>query len=520
VFLRAITYPTGLIRIDEMTPATRGSHYFSMPVNCTDTAFHGTQNHEFEFDGDQYLDSKTSNTVHFFTLAGSSSQGEIRFVESNSTTIAFKDPAEMPRQWGPAQQGVRVALSLDKLTYAIGEDIPLHIAAQVVSTEQRVYGEPDTMRGAFFTDFSGALHLTLIGEDGVITGNEDGDNLRVGFLGGSSGPPTCPSPLEPGKVYPLERSAELQRLLLKQPGKYRVFVTWSPYPASDPPCSGLDNGTGEKRFRPFVTVASAPLVIEITGKSIAERGVPDIPVYTGWKAQFRVVDTPLGEATALEDMRSHLQWLRLTLTKRQSKDSLQKQMAPGERLGGWRFATQSEVLTFFANFTGSADGHSADPGIERALQHLLGGPLDSSRNPDTGWSRRDTAAVIAETRPARPEETPRNPVVTPGAPAPCSGCGVGFVTWAAYIREDTIDGHIDASVDPHTKGWSVSDQGLFGGSTSAILLVRTGPAAYGPSGDMSTRDRLQRIPRWKVTKSQNRTSGSAVHPISLTPPSL
>jgi hypothetical protein len=473
VFLRTITYPTGLIRIDEMTPTTRDPNgYFSIVLNCNGTAFRGIERHEFEFDGDHYLDQKVSNAAHFFTLAGRSPQGEIRLVESNSTTIAFKDPAEMPRKWGATEQGVHVALSLDKLTYAIGEDIPLHIAAQVVSYERPVYAEPDTMRGTFFSDFSGAFHLTLIGEDGIIAGNEDGDNLRIRSLGGSSGPAMCPSPLEGGKVYPLERSAKLQGLLPKQPGKYRVFVTWSPYPASDPPCSQLGSATWEKRFRPFVTVASAPLVIQITGKSIAEPGVPNIPVYTGWKAHFRVVNTPLGEATALEDMRSHLQWLRLTLTKLQSKDSLQKQMAPGERLAGWRFATREEVQKFFANFIGSENGFSKDPGIERALQHLLGGPLDTPRTAETGWSRRATYAVIAEVQPAGPEERPANPAVPVGTPPPCASCGYGFVTWAAYIAEDTMNNHIDATISPGEKGWSNSDYGVNLGVNSAILLVR------------------------------------------------
>jgi uncharacterized protein len=473
VFLRTITYPTGLIRIDEMTPTTRDPNgYFSIVINCNGTAFRGIERHEFEFDGDQYLDQKVSNAAHFFTLAGRSPQGEIRLVESNSTTIAFKDPAEMPRKWGATEQGVRVALSLDKLTYAISEDIPLHIAAQVVSYERPVYAEPDTMRGTFFSEFSGAFHLTLIDEDGIIAGNEDGENLRIRSLGGSSGPAMCPSPLEGAKVYPLERSAKLQGLLPKQPGKYRVFVTWSPYPASDPPCSQLGSATGEKRFRPFVTVASAPLVIQITGKSIAEPGVPNIPVYTSWKAHFRVVNTPLGEATALEDMRSHLQWLRLTLTKLQSKDSLQKQMAPGERLAGWRFATREEVQKFFANFIGSENGFSKDSGIERALQHLLGGPLDTPRTAETGWSRRATYAVIAEVQPAGPEERPANPAVPVGTPPPCASCGYGFVTWTAYIAEDTMNNHIDATISPGEKGWSNSDYGVNFGVNSAILLVR------------------------------------------------
>jgi Histidine kinase-like ATPase domain len=78
-------------------------------------------------------------------------------------------------------------------------------------------------------------------------------------------------------------------------------------------------------------------------------------------------------------------------------------------------------------------------------------------------------------RPARPEETPQSPAVTRGSPAPCSGCGVGFITWTAYIHEDTIDGHMDASIDPGAKGWSVSDQGVFWGLNSATLVVREAP---------------------------------------------
>lgn len=408
------------------------------------------------------------------------------------------DAAEVSRTWGPVQQGVHVAFSLDKLTYAIGEDIPLHIAAEVVSFDRPVYGEPDVRRGAFFNEFSASFHLTIIGEDGVLVGNEEPANLSWP-LGGSSGPSKCPSPLEPHKVYSLERSAKRLRLFPKDPGRYRMFVTWSPFPASDPPCADMRNDspikpdapvTIKKPIRPFVTVKSMPLTIEITGEPLPERGgpdlgfykgygadlsVPDFPVYVGWRDHFRVADTPLGEATALEDLQSHLQWLRLTLTKEQTIESLRAQMEPDGRLAGWRFATQKEVLTLFANFTGSADGRSSDPGIERALQHLLGGPLDTSRNLETGWSRRDNLAVIAEMRPAKPEETPRNPAVVPGAPPPCAGCGSGFVTSTAYMGEDTIDGRIDASVNPVERGWYMDNQGVFWGSHSAILVVRNAP---------------------------------------------
>jgi len=385
----------------------------------------------------------------------------------------IKDPMGVGWTWGPVQQGVHVALSLNKLTYAVGEDITLHIAVQAVSSDHSVYGEPDAPRGAFFGDFSAAFHLTIIGEDGVIVGNEESSNLQYGLPFGSSGPIVCPPALKPGKVYPLDRSVKRLRSLPEQPGAYRLIVTWSPYPVSDPPCSETGRSS-VKTFRPLVTVISLPVTIQIAGKAIAEPGIPDIPIYEGWREHFRAVDTPLGEATATEDLQTHIQWLRLTRTKEQTIGSLREQMQPGRRLAGWRFATQSDVLTFFSNFTGSADGRSSDPGIERALQHLLGGPLDTPRNPDTGWSRRDTLATIVELPPATSQEASS----ASGTP-PCAGCSGVAVTSSAYMREDTINGQIDATVNPAytpPRDWPwAADERVSPAANLAILVVRDAP---------------------------------------------
>jgi hypothetical protein len=109
---------------------------------------------------------------------------------------------------------VRVSLSLDKLTYAVGEDIPLHIAAQVVTAKRPVYGEPDRPSGAFFIkwDFSRAFHLTMTDEDGLAVGNNNSSNLAF-VISGSSGPDVCPTPLEVDHVYPLEISARKKQTL-------------------------------------------------------------------------------------------------------------------------------------------------------------------------------------------------------------------------------------------------------------------------------------------------------------------
>ena len=173
----------------------------------------------------------------------------------------------MQENWGPTEQGVRVSLSLDKSTYAVGEEIPLHIKAQIVSAERPLYAVPDRPTGAFFMkwDFARAFHLTIIDENGRIVGNDEPSNLHF-VISGSSGPLVCPVALEVGHVYTLEQSANRkQRLLPTQAGTYRLTVTWSPYPPSDPPCDNLKLISDSEKLRSSVTVSSVPITIYITG---------------------------------------------------------------------------------------------------------------------------------------------------------------------------------------------------------------------------------------------------------------
>jgi hypothetical protein len=121
--------------------------------------------------------------------------------------------------------------------------------------------------GAFFLpwDFSRGFHLTITDEHGLIVGNNDPSNL-IFVVSGSSGPGICPIPLEPGHVYSLEISAnKKQKLLPTQPGTYRLTVTWSPYPASDPPCDKSKATPDSQEFHSFVTVSSTPVTIHVIG---------------------------------------------------------------------------------------------------------------------------------------------------------------------------------------------------------------------------------------------------------------
>ena len=170
-----------------------------------------------------------------------------------------------PDNWGPTQQGVRVSLSLDRSTYAVGETIQLSIKAQVVSAERPVYAIPDWPTRTKSAFFARAFHLTIIDEKGRIVGNDEPSNLQY-IASGSSGPLVCPVPLEVGRVYGLGRPADrMHKLLPTLPGTYRLTVTWSPYPAADPPCDNLRATSDSQELRSFVTVSSVPITIQITG---------------------------------------------------------------------------------------------------------------------------------------------------------------------------------------------------------------------------------------------------------------
>ncbi len=170
-----------------------------------------------------------------------------------------------PDNWGPTQQGVRVSLSLDKSTYAVGETIYLFIKAQIVSAERPLYAVPDRPTYIKNVPVADAFHLTILDEKGRIVGNGEPSNLEY-IASGSSGPLECPAPLERGRVYELGRPADRKHNLVPTlPGTYRLIATWSPYPASDPPCGNSGATSDSPELRSFVTVSSLPVAIHVTG---------------------------------------------------------------------------------------------------------------------------------------------------------------------------------------------------------------------------------------------------------------
>jgi hypothetical protein len=477
IIFRTLRNLSGFTQIDEITP----SHWKPCMPSAEKA---GTSEFDaaFDIDADQGSSSaeQGEKTYRYSQLIGYSPQGELLFADSNPVTLKFDpppDPTKISRKWGQTEQGVRVDLTLDKLTYSLGEDVPLHIAAEVLSAAKPVYAARFGPRAAFFSDFTAAFRLTISDEDGPLPGSERPDNLSYGLFGGSSGPVICPGPITQGKVIPLERSLKHLGLLPTRPGTYKVVVSWSPYTTQYSSCDDVPRfDAAAPREQPFVTVTSAPLTIHITGEPASAGGISELHEYTAWKSHFALSDTSFGKQTALLDQATHLEWLRVSLSAGLSEEAVRKAMEPGGRFEGWRFGTIAEVGTFFAHFTGSPDGRSTDPAIERKLQRLLGGPLDTMSNDQTGWSRKSTPARIAGLTPATHEQTPQHPATPAGASPPCPTCGVGFIFHAASIYEDTSYGHtqigvIDAHVDPDGgSGWTIGDG--TGGSNSGIFLVR------------------------------------------------
>lgn len=299
--------------------------------------------------------------------------------------------------WGGELAGVRVGLSVDKLTYALGEDIALHVAVENGSASVPIFGEPFLRRPIFGNDNLIGLRVDVLDEDGPLRVQPPSpDTIRTG-----GGPSLCPTPFEVGKPVAVEKSLRTLGLLPTRPGEYKIIVRWSPYTAKNASCDAFSASAPSQKSgnlkpeQPYVTVTSTPLYIRVKADcDCADKDRGSIPEYAGWQRDFALVDSSFGEKTALLDKTTGLEWLRLNFTVNRSYERILKEIEPGGEFQTWRLANVGELRVLFEHFTGTADGHSTDSGIERTLQRLLGGPLDEVLNSSTGWHRASTTGWV------------------------------------------------------------------------------------------------------------------------------
>jgi PEP-CTERM motif len=105
---------------------------------------------------------------------------------------------------------------------------------------------------------------------------------------------------------------------------------------------------------------------------------------------FTSVPTSFGPTSALRDNSTGLQWLDLNLTANHSYNDVFANLPTGGIYAGWRFATESELATFFFNYSGGVVNDT----IALNLMNDLGGPLFTTFNPLNGFRRQSSIALL------------------------------------------------------------------------------------------------------------------------------
>lgn len=128
--------PSGMVSFDEVAPlAFQGCRSFTPGYR------RGDWQSGFELDSANItFTGLWEHTMQVFRLTGSAAEGRLGFASSNVLRVRVDDPATIPRKWGPKVKGVAVDITLDKDTYVVGEDVPLHLALENFDAPVPVYG--------------------------------------------------------------------------------------------------------------------------------------------------------------------------------------------------------------------------------------------------------------------------------------------------------------------------------------------------------------------------------------------
>lgn len=152
-----------------------------------------------------------------FQLTGSTNEAQTGFVSSNVLTVRIADPSLIQRRWERAK-GIGADITLDKDTYRLGEDVPLHLAIEDFDADVPLYTwdplwDPCWVVGIEVQDAAG--HPLPVNErfrrSSICTGHGFGPRL-----------------FQKGKVVPLERNLRAEGWLPNHPGTYIIVLTWSP----------------------------------------------------------------------------------------------------------------------------------------------------------------------------------------------------------------------------------------------------------------------------------------------------
>jgi hypothetical protein len=173
---------------------------------------------------------------------------------ANSLHLSMVDGKFIRRNWGPPVEGASVSLTLDKLTYELGAEVPLHIALETAGS-----GAPIMAMDPYYDPPGVSLELETI----------DGQKIPAGEGAMWLGHGFCHSFL-PGVVYPVELKLSQMGFRPDHPGVYRATAIWKPAEGAE----GCANGIG---YPPeYLTVTSPPVTFEVVSKPPAGTA-PAIP---------------------------------------------------------------------------------------------------------------------------------------------------------------------------------------------------------------------------------------------------
>jgi hypothetical protein len=172
-----------------------------------------------EFDSSYVIaeDRENSGEFTFNVSALAGAMGRYSLVGTTKNFhLSMINGKVLVRNWGPAVEGLAASLILDKDTYEVGEEIPLHVALENVSSPSLITA-PNTPRWFISVKLMDLENQPVQSTEEPLTGNLA---ACYHFF--------C------GEITPVTMKLSLYGFRPKKPGIYKVIATW--WPARDTGC--------------------------------------------------------------------------------------------------------------------------------------------------------------------------------------------------------------------------------------------------------------------------------------------